>query len=35
MRLTGRGFMAGALAGVAVDLVLAQLILRHVWSHSR
>ena len=35
LRLTGRGFAVGALAGVAVYLVLAQLILGQVWPQSR
>jgi hypothetical protein len=35
IRLTARGFLAGAFAGVAVYLVLAQLILGHVWPRSR
>jgi hypothetical protein len=35
VRLTRRGFVAGSLAGVAVYLVLALIILGHVWPHSR
>jgi hypothetical protein len=35
VRLTARGFFVGALAGVAVYLTLAQLILGHVWPGSR
>jgi hypothetical protein len=35
LKLTSRGFFVGALAGLAVYIVLAQLILGHLWSHSR
>jgi hypothetical protein len=35
VKLTSRGFVVGALAGVAVYMVLAQLILGHVWPQSR
>jgi len=35
IKLTSGGFAAGALAGVVVYMVLAQLILGHMWPGSR